>query len=162
MISNCPKSLALMAKHTQSISFYITVTLKRAFTILITAIFFITSSGVVFGQHVCMGIVKSKALYKKASEDCEMPMMAHEKAEDCCHDEWLLEKIEDHQQISLFQEISATSYHLLYEVSFKQFEVWLPSQEEDVEAQNTDPPDLQLPSRFILYKSLKIPFALQS
>jgi hypothetical protein len=106
-----------------------------------------------------MGIVKSKALYKKASEDCEMPMMPHEKATDCCHDEWSLERIESDPQISLFQQISDASYHLLYEIPFNQFMVWPPSQEEDVEAQNTDPPDLSLPYRFILYQSLKIPFA---
>lgn len=136
--------------------------LKRAFTILIAIVFLITSSGVVFGQHICMGIVKSKALYKKASEDCKMQMMSHEKAEDCCHDEWSLEKIESDSQISLFQQIPVASYHVLYEVPFNQFIVWPPSQEGDVETQNTDPPDPSLPYLFILYQSLKIPFASQS
>lgn len=109
-----------------------------------------------------MGIVQSTALYKKASEDCEMPMMPHENEKDCCHDEWSVEKIEDNQKISLFQQTPIANYHLLYEVLFYQFKIWPPSQKGDIETRNTDPPDLSLPDRFILYQSLKIPFASQS
>lgn len=120
------------------------------------------SSGILVGQHLCMGRVKETALFKKVEKNCGMSMEMHQNMEGCCDDEWVLQKVEDDQQISLVNEIPVTNYHLLYETPFNEFIALLISQEEDVEVQNTGPPDISIPDLFILYHTLKIPFDLQS
>ena len=42
--------------------------LKRFLTITFTLIYFITSSGILFGQHLCMGRVNEAALFKKVEK----------------------------------------------------------------------------------------------
>lgn len=139
--------------------------LKRTATILFTALYLLASSGILVGQHLCMGRVKETALFKKVEKNCGMSMEMHgemEGMEGCCDDEWVLQKVEDEQQVSSVNEIPTTNYHLLYETPFNEFIALLISQEEDVEVQNTGPPDISAPDLFILYHTLKIPSALQS
>lgn len=112
-----------------------------------------------------MGRVKETALFKKVEKNCGMSMEMHAEMEgmdDCCDDEWALQKVEDDQQISLAKDIPSANYHLLYETPLNEFIAQLTSQEEEIETKNTGPPDISTPDLFILYHSLKIPAALQS
>ncbi len=107
-----------------------------------------------------MDRVKGTALFKKVESDCGMDMDIH--MEGCCDDEWALKIVEDEQQVVYGSDTPTGVYHLLYEVPFNEL---LPSetfQEAEVEVNNTGPPDVHEPDLFILYSSLKIPFALQS
>ncbi len=62
--------------------------MKKTVTILFTALYLLTTSGVLVGQHLCMGRVKESALFKKVEKQCMgMPEM-HMTMKDCCHDEW--------------------------------------------------------------------------
>ncbi len=91
-----------------------------------------------------------------------MTMEMHAGMEDCCDDEWALKIVEDDQQASASKETPATAYHLLHEVSFNDFVISTFSQEEDIEVNNTGPPDIPSPNLNILYHNLKLPAALQS
>jgi len=109
-----------------------------------------------------MGRVKETALFKKVEKNCGMSLEMHQDMEGCCEDELILRKVEDEQQITSAKQLPATSYNLLYEIHFSEFVAILTSQEDDVEVQNTGPPDDSRPSLFILYNTLKIPSALES
>lgn len=114
------------------------------------------------GKHLCMGRVKEAALFSKVEKNCGMHMDMHQDIEDCCDDEWSLEKIEDDQQISASNKAPKADYHLLYEVPFMELVTLIISQEDDVEHQINGPPDRSTPDRYILFQNIKIPAALQS
>ncbi len=136
--------------------------LKRIATIAFVSFYLLASSGIMVGQHLCMGRVKETALFKKVEKQCGMSMEMHKDMKGCCDNEWSLEKVEDDQQISVTQDSPKANYHLLYEVLLNNLVASLTSQEEEIEIKNTGPPDLGLPDFFILYHSLKIPSDLQS
>lgn len=136
--------------------------LKRAATILFTLVYFVSTSGVLMGQHICMGRVKESAIFQKVESDCGMGMEAHKDMKGCCEDEWSLEKVEDDQQVTQSSDAPKASYHVLYEVVLSDWLPLLASTDEISLVRNTGPPDIPEPDLFILYQSLKIPFALQS
>lgn len=90
-----------------------------------------------------------------------MPMDMHQDMEGCCEDELLLKKIEDQQQLTSSKEAPKADYHLLYEAPFAEMTVILVDQAEEIEVNNTGPPDVPEPGLYILYHNLKLP-ALQS
>ncbi|MFY0593947.1 HYC_CC_PP family protein [Roseivirga sp.] len=136
--------------------------MKRFSTILFTAIYLIASSGILVGQHLCMGRVKETALFKKVEKNCGMSLEMHQEMEGCCQDELILKKLEDDQQLTTVKIAPDTKYFLLYEASFNELITTSFSSIHEVEVQNTGPPDIEAPNLFILYHSLKIPSALQS
>lgn len=138
------------------------LSLKRTATILFTLIYFVTTSGVLMGQHVCMGRVKESAIFQKVVTDCGMGMEAHKDMKGCCDDAWELQKVEDDQQVTPGSDAPKATYHLLYEVALNELVPLLISQADELDVRNTGPPDIREPDLFILYQSLKIPFALQS
>jgi len=136
--------------------------LKRNATILFTVFYLLASSGVMVGQHLCMGRVQETSLFKKVEKQCGMSMEMHQDMKDCCENEWSLEKVEDDQQVSIGLELADADYNLLYEIPFNEIVASLNTTEEVVLFQNTGPPDISEPDLFILYHSLKIPSDLQS
>ncbi|HEY9117588.1 MAG TPA: hypothetical protein VIN11_07165 [Roseivirga sp.] len=136
--------------------------MKRSLTILFTALYLITSSGVLFGQHICMGRVKDSALFKKVEKQCGMSMDSHQDMDGCCDDQWQLEIIDDEQQSTSFQHAPLTAYHLLYEVPFAEMVSIVLNQKDEVELKNTGPPDVIHPDLYLFYHNLKIPSGLQS
>tara|TARA_R110001599_G_scaffold19503_3_gene74645 strand:- start:10539 stop:10949 length:411 start_codon:yes stop_codon:yes gene_type:complete len=136
--------------------------LKKSVTILFTTLYLLASTGILVGQHVCMGMIKETALFKQQEKKCTMSAEMHKSMKDCCEDEWSLTKIEDNQQASVLSYVPNTNYHLLYEVPYSTFLVVMDEQEEKVEVKNTGPPDIPKLDLYIRYHSLKIPAALQS
>lgn len=136
--------------------------LKKTVTLLFTLVYFVTTSGVLMGQHLCMGRVKGSAIFEKPISDCGMGQEMEQTMDGCCDDEWVLQKVEDDQQVSAGKAIPKTSYHLLSEVLFYD---WLPMSAPQVfedEVRNTGPPDIPKSDLIILYQSLKIPLLLHS
>lgn len=81
----------------------------------------------------------------------------------CCEDVWSLEKVEDDQQAGSFKKAPDTRYHLLYAITFSELIVNpVGSQEEELEVNDTGPPDWVPTDLNILFHNLKIPAALQS
>lgn len=138
------------------------LSLKRTATILFTLVYFVTTSGVLMGQHLCMGRVKDSAIFQKVAPNCGMSMEMHKDMEGCCDDEWVLQKVEDDQQTTAGSDAPKALYHLLYEVPFNEWAPALISQADVLGVRNTGPPDIPEPDLFILYQSLKIPFAFRS
>ncbi|WP_323757841.1 HYC_CC_PP family protein [Roseivirga sp.] len=136
--------------------------LKKTVTILFTTLYLLASTGILVGQHVCMGMIKETALFKQQEKKCNMSAEMHKSMKDCCEDEWSLTKIEDNQQASVHNEILNANYYLLYEVPYSAFLVVMAEQEEILEVKNTGPPDIPKPDLYITYHSLKIPAAIQS
>jgi len=136
--------------------------LKRTATILFTLVYFVSTSGVLMGQHICMGRVKESAIFQKVESDCGMGMEAHKDMKGCCEDEWSLEKVEDDQQVTQGSDAPKANYHVLYEIPLSDWLPLLASTDQVSLVRNTGPPDIPEPDLFILYQSLKIPFALQS
>ena len=136
--------------------------LKRAATILFSFVYLMATSGILVGQHLCMGRVKQIALFQKTEKKCCMSGEEHKGLTPCCEDVWSLEKVEDDQQAGSLKKAPDTSYHLLYAITFCELIVNLGSQEEEVEVNNTDPPDWIPTDLNILFHNLKIPAALQS
>jgi hypothetical protein len=114
------------------------------------------------GQHLCMGSVKNTAIFQKVEASCGMSMEMHKDMKGCCDDEWVLKKVEDDQQVTAGSDAPRGLYHLLYEVPFNDLVPALIAQSDEVEVKNTGPPDIAAPDLFLLYQSLKIPFAVQS
>lgn len=104
-----------------------------------------------------MGEVKERALFKKASEDCEMMMIEHHQKGDCCEDEWYLQKLETDHQTSHFNTISDGIFYVLYDVSLGEIPLSITETNQWTELKNNGPPDIQEPPLFILFHSLKIP-----
>ena len=136
--------------------------LKKSVTILFTTLYLLASTGILVGQHVCMGRIKETALFKQQEKKCNMSAEMHKSMKDCCEDEWSLTKIEDTQQASALNGIPNANYHLLYEVPYSELLVVMDEKEEKVEVKNTGPPDVPKLDLYIAYHSLKIPAALQS
>ncbi|MGW8121406.1 HYC_CC_PP family protein [Roseivirga echinicomitans] len=134
--------------------------MKKSVTILFTLLYMFASTGMLVGQHICMGSIKEAALLNQQKKECTMSADMHKSMKDCCQDEWSLTKIEDNQQASALSNIPNANYHLLYEVPYSTFLVLLDEQEEKVEVKNTGPPDIPKPELYIAYHSLKIPSAL--
>ncbi|OEK05712.1 hypothetical protein BFP71_06205 [Roseivirga misakiensis] len=109
-----------------------------------------------------MGRVKETALFKKVEKNCGMSLEMHQEMEGCCHDELILKKVEDDQQLTTSKTAPDTKYFLLNEAIFNEMVMPIVSSIVEVEVQNTGPPDIKLPDLFILYHSLKIPSDLQS
>jgi hypothetical protein len=136
--------------------------LKKTVTILFTALYLLTTSGILVGQHMCMGRVKESALFKQVEKQCMgMPEM-HMNMKDCCHDEWSLEKIEDSQQMAFSDDLPQANYFLLFETALTSVIELSINQEFEIETRNTGPPDIPATEFYIKYHSLKIPSALQS
>lgn len=131
--------------------------LKRLVTILFTITYLVTTSGVLTGQHLCMGRVKHRAVFEKPASDCGMGMEMEKDTEGCCDDEWILQKVEDDQQVSAEKTLPKATYHLLYEVPLYDWQLTLSQQTDESEIRNTGPPDIPHPDLNILYHSLKIP-----
>ncbi|MCE7994922.1 MAG: hypothetical protein HEP71_23295 [Roseivirga sp.] len=104
-----------------------------------------------------MGEVKERALFKKASEDCEMMMMEHHQKGDCCEDEWHLQKVENDHQVSYTVNAPNGVFYLLYDVSTVELPQNLAETNQWTETNINGPPDIQEPPLFILFHSLKIP-----
>ena len=136
--------------------------LKRAAIILFSFVYHMATSGILVGQHLCMGRVKHSALFQKTEKKCCMSGEEHEGLMPCCEDTWSLEKVEDDQQADSLKKAPDTRYHLLYVITFCELIVKLIPQEEEVEVNNTGPPDLAPTDLNILFHNLKIPAALQS
>ena len=115
--------------------------LKRTATILFSCLYLLASSGVLVGQHVCMGRVKEKALFAQQEKQCNMSAEMHQSMKDCCEDEWLLEKVEDDQQASTYNAPPTPNFHLIYEVPYSDFLLFLSHEEANLEVRNTGPPD---------------------
>lgn len=133
--------------------------LKRAATILFIGLYALASSGILVGQHLCMGRVKSIALFQQVEKKCGTDMQ--QSMEGCCEDRWHLEKVDDQQGGASYQAPVA-EYHLLYDSPFYELEVILTHLSEEVEAYNTGPPDRPEPDLYILFQALKLPADLQS
>ena len=131
-------------------------------TILFSFVYLMATSGILVGQHLCMDRVKDIALFQKVEKKCGMTDEEHEGLMHCCEDNWSLEKVEDVQQASSLKKAPDTRYHLLYAITLGELIIDLNSQEEEVEVNNTGPPDLVPPDLNILFHNLKIPAALQS
>ncbi|WP_132644120.1 HYC_CC_PP family protein [Roseivirga ehrenbergii] len=136
--------------------------MKKSATILFTTLYLLASTGILVGQHVCMGRVKEAALFKQQEKKCNMSAEMHKSMKDCCEDEWSLTKIEDDQHAAAHYQIPVANYHLLYEMPYSEFLVIMDEKEEKVEVNNTGPPDIPKLDLYIAYHSLKIPAALQS
>ena len=136
--------------------------LKRTATILFSVVYLMATSGILVGQHLCMDRVKDTALFKKVEKKCGMSDEMHEGLMHCCEDNWSLEKVEDDQQASDLKSAPEARYQLLYATTFGELIVSLSGQEEEVEINNTGPPDITPPDLNILFHNLKIPAALQS
>ena len=125
--------------------------MKNTVTILFTALYLFTSTGILVGQHMCMGRVKESALFKKVEKQCMgMPEM-HTNMEDCCHDEWSLEKIEDSQQMAFSDDLPQANYFLLFEAALSSVTELSINQEYEIETRNTGPPDIPAPEFYIKY-----------
>lgn len=124
-------------------------------------LYLLASSGILVGQHLCMGRVKEAALFSKVEKNCGMPMDMHQDMEGCCEDELILKRVEDEQQVAASKEAPKADYHLLYEVPWIEIMSEINSSEEEVQVNNTGPPDKPGPDLFLLYQQLKLP-ALQS
>ena len=136
--------------------------LRRAATILFSFVYLMATSGILVGQHRCMGRVKNARLFQKTEKKC-VSGEQHEGLMPCCEDTWSLEKVEDDQQASSFKKAPDTRYHLLYAITFSELIVNpAGSQEEELEVNDTGPPDLAPTDLNILFHNLKIPVALQS
>jgi hypothetical protein len=109
-----------------------------------------------------MGRVKGSALFTKVEKQCMgMPEM-HKKMQDCCNDEWSLEKIEDSQQMAFSDDLPQANYFMLFEIALvSNIQVSI-SQTLEFETRNTGPPDIPKLEFYLQYHSLKIPSALQS
>jgi hypothetical protein len=134
--------------------------LKKATTILFVMFYLMASSGVLVGQHVCMGDIQETSLFSEVEVEC--PMSMHDTSSDCCENEWLFEKVDDSQHVSINLELADAEYNLLYEVAFNELVASLKITDAVTVVQNTGPPDITEPDLFILYHSLKIPFVIQS
>ncbi len=109
-----------------------------------------------------MGRVKEAALFAKVEKKCGIGMDMHKDMSDCCDDEWALEKIEDDQQQTGQLSSPETNYHLLYEVPFNEIIASIISIEDEIEINDSGPPDISEPDLYLLFHNLKIPAALQS
>ena len=136
--------------------------LKRAATILFSFVYLMATSGILVGQHLCMGRIKYSALFQKTEKKCCMSGEEHEGLMPCCEDTWSLEKVEDDQQADSLKKAPDTRYHLLYAITFSELIVNFRSQEEELEVNDTGPPDWVPIDLNILFHNLKIPAALQS
>ncbi len=136
--------------------------LKRTLTIFFTALYFIASSGVLFGQHICMGRVQESALFTHADSQCGMSMEMHTGMDGCCDNEWSLEIIEDDQQITAFQDAPNATFYLLFETSLTEYFLSLTEEQNHNEFNDSGPPDINTPELYLFYHNLKIPSGLQS
>ena len=136
--------------------------LKRAATILFSFVYLMATSGILVGQHLCMGRVKHSALFQKTEKKCGMSGEEHKGLMPCCEDVWSLEKVEDDQQAGSLKKAPDTRYHLLYAITFSELIVNPGSQEEELEVNDTGPPHWIPADLNILFHNLKIPAALQS
>jgi len=136
--------------------------LKRFFTIAFTLIYLITSSGILVGQHLCMGRVKEASLFKKVDMDCGMNMPMPMDMDDCCDDEWALKVIEDEQQAGLETLAPKASYFMLYEVLQTVLTLNELDHSEDTFIVDNGPPDNSAPPLYLYYHKLKIPADLLS
>ncbi len=121
-----------------------------------------STTGIMVGQHLCMGRLKQASLFTEVKKDCGMSMDMHGMMDDCCDDELVLEIVDDSQQQVLSEEAPAADYSLLYDTAFSLLVDLHSVQENDVELNDSGPPDLGIPDRYILFHNLKIPAALQS
>ena len=128
---------------------------------MFSAIYLLATSGILIGQHVCMDRVKDTALFAKVETHCGMVMEMH-KDMKCCEDQWLLEKVEDDQQVSSYKTAPDAKYFLLYAITLGELIEARSFDEEEFEVKNTGPPDISPPDLVVLYHNLKIPAALQS
>ena len=130
---------------------------------MFSAVYLLATLGILVGQHLCMDRVKEKALFAKVETHCGMAMEMHkDMMMDCCKDEWLLEKVEDDQQVSAFKTAPEARYHLLYTITLAELIESHTFDQQDFEVKNTGPPDISPPDLVVLYHNLKIPAALQS
>ena len=91
-----------------------------------------------------------------------MSMDMHGAMDDCCDDELVLEVIEDSQQHVQTEKAPKTVYNLLYTaVQLIAIDLDI-DQENDTELNDSGPPDIRIPDRYILFQNLKIPAPLQS
>ena len=110
-----------------------------------------------------MGRVKQATLFKEVKKDCGMSQdMMHRDMDGCCDDELVLEIIEDAQLQVASEKAPATHYFLLSAIAFTLITDILENPERDVEVNDSGPPDIIEPERYILFQNLKIPSALQS
>jgi hypothetical protein len=136
--------------------------LKKSATILFATLYLLASSGILVGEHICMGRVKETALFKKVEVQCGMSMEMHQDMDDCCNDEWSLKKVEDSQQSVSAKGVPVANYFLLAELTFSELPPVQLTSKPKVEIKNTGPPDTSQPELFLLYQNLKIPFGSQA
>ncbi|MEC7754946.1 MULTISPECIES: hypothetical protein [Roseivirga] len=136
--------------------------MKKTVTIGLTMLYLITSVGLLFGQHLCMGRVQEKAIFKKVEFRCGMSMEMHKGMEDCCDDEWTLEIVDDEQQVTAFQKAPLASYHLLFETGFSDPLLSAGIHLNEQTIFDTGPPEVIHPDLYLFYHNLKIPSGLQS
>lgn len=125
-------------------------------------LYLLSCTGVLVGQHLCMGRLKQASLFSEVKKDCGMSMDMHGAMDDCCDDELILEVIEDSQQQVQTEKAPKTVYNLLYTaVQLISIDLDI-DQENDRELNDSGPPDIRIPDRYILFHNLKIPAPLQS
>ncbi len=125
-------------------------------------LYLLTSSGILVGQHLCMGRVKQASLFSEVKKDCDMEMDMHGMMDDCCDDEMVLEIIEDEQQYVETEKAPETGYFLIYATAFVLLNDLDVEDRLDIVRNDSGPPDIGHPDKYILFHNLKIPAALQS
>jgi len=136
--------------------------LKQLLTISFTFIYFVASSGILLGQHFCMGRVNQSALFKKVEVKCGMSEAMHADMDDCCDDEWSLEIIEDEQQVSNLLQAPKGNFFVLFDIILPEVWIGLNEATEKSILHDNGPPDLASPPLYLFYSHLKIPADLQS
>ena len=109
-----------------------------------------------------MGRVKQTSLFTEVKKNCDMEMDVHGMMDDCCDNEMTLEIIEDSQQLVQIEKAPQADYFLLYATALILTADLQATLKKDVEFNDSGPPDLSEPERYILFQNLKIPAALQS
>lgn len=79
--------------------------MKRFSAILLFALYFSFSTGVVISMHFCMNRFDSVKLGATASEICDKCGMHTADFKDCCHDEVQIFKIQDDHQAGAYYQV---------------------------------------------------------
>ena len=136
--------------------------LKRFLTIAFTLIYTVSTSGILIGQHLCMGRVNHSALFKQVDAKCGMTAEMHPETDGCCEDDWSLEIVEDEQQFGSSIKAPKANFHLLYEIQIPSFISKINEPLGNVFLDDKGPPDKVEIPLYLFYNTLKIPADIQS
>jgi hypothetical protein len=122
---------------------------KKLLLTILAFSYLLVSSGVGMNTHFCMGKISSVDLFDHGNEKCGKCGMTSSDNGGCCKDEYKIVKLQDSHNLAdaafkIFQFTSVPA------VPFSHL-VLVFNKEPKVARINFSPPDLNLPSRSILY-----------